>query len=89
MRAHLTIAPRTYVPTEHLNESDVSGYIDDDLPLADRRRVEAHLEACSECRATIVAVMRVAESFEPSVAAPRPMAARPHRSIPVRGWKAR
>jgi hypothetical protein len=43
----------------HLTESDLAGYLDDDLPPEERRRVEAHLASCDECRDEVVAAARL------------------------------
>lgn len=46
---------------EHLSDSDIAGYLDDDLAASDRSRVEAHMEACVACRTAMVEVMRAAD----------------------------
>jgi hypothetical protein len=43
----------------HLTESDLAGYLDDDLPPEERRRVEAHLASCDECRDEVVVAARL------------------------------
>lgn len=58
----------------HVTESDLAGYLDNDLGPADRRRVEAHLDACVECRLELVAVQRLAASYRSSMRRiPRPV----------------
>jgi hypothetical protein len=39
----------------------LSDYLDDELNQADRRQLELHLEACSDCRATLVQLKDVVE----------------------------
>ena len=46
----------------HLSERDVAGYLDRSLAAEDRARIDVHLEACSECRAELIEVMRLAPS---------------------------
>jgi len=41
--------------TDHIDEDELSSYLDRMLSDADRRRVEAHLSACDECRAEAIA----------------------------------
>ena len=48
----------------HVSESDLAGYLDNDLSPADRRRVEAHLDACAQCRLELIDVRRLAASYE-------------------------
>jgi hypothetical protein len=40
----------------HLTDNELAGFLDGDLPAEERARVEAHLEACGECRAEMVEV---------------------------------
>src|SRR6059036_1669416 len=47
----------------HLTVEDVAAYADRGLAAAERARVEAHLAACAECRAEVVAVARLSRSF--------------------------
>ena len=50
---------------DHLTESDLAGYLGQDLTPDRRQRIEAHLDGCSECRAEFVAVGHLAaESSE-------------------------
>lgn len=44
--------------SEHLN-AELSAYLDDELDAAARGRVEAHLAACAECRATLEDLQQV------------------------------
>jgi hypothetical protein len=50
---------------DHLTESELSGYLDDDLSAAEIQRVRLHVESCPECREALVDVMRAVDSFEP------------------------
>lgn len=48
----------------HVTESDLAGYLDNDLAPADRQRVESHLDACAQCRLELVEVQRLAASYQ-------------------------
>jgi len=50
----------------HLSDSDLAGLVDNRLDPADRRRVVAHLDACEECRAELVAVTGLARNVSSS-----------------------
>jgi hypothetical protein len=39
----------------HIGADELAAYLDRTLPDADRRRVEAHLSSCDECRAELIA----------------------------------
>lgn len=54
----------------HLTDSALAGYLDDDLPLAERRAVEEHLDACDDCRAEVVDVARVLDRHADAGTAP-------------------
>jgi hypothetical protein len=43
----------------HLSESDIAGYLDQDLAPDERKLVTEHLEACDTCRSEIVATARL------------------------------
>jgi len=43
----------------HLSAGDIAAYVDGDLTSSESDRVEAHLAACDECRAEVVAVQRL------------------------------
>lgn len=47
----------------HLAVADIAAYADRRLAAAERARVEAHLAACAECRAEVVAVARLSRSL--------------------------
>lgn len=49
---------------EHLGPNDLAGFLDRDLSAAERRRVEAHLDRCPECRHELAEVARVAETAQ-------------------------
>jgi hypothetical protein len=67
----------------HLTDSELAGYLDDDLSPEERRRVVQHLDACDVCRAEAVETSRVlAEDVDLEVPAP---AARDAR----RRWRVR
>lgn len=54
----------------HLTERQIAGFLDVDLPFTERRLVEAHLDACDECRAEMVEIARMiltAPPAEPTV----------------------
>jgi hypothetical protein len=62
----------------HLTDSELAGFLDGDLAPAERTRVEAHLEACDQCRAEMVAVTRISRDIpEPGTVPNTP--ARPSR----------
>jgi hypothetical protein len=54
----------------HLSESELAGFLDGDLAAAERTRVEAHLEACDQCRAEMVTVTRISRDIPEPGAAP-------------------
>jgi len=60
------------VRPEHLDESQISAFVDRDLSEAERRRIQAHIDQCSSCRAALVDVMRVVDSFGQADARPTP-----------------
>ena len=43
----------------HLSERDVAAYLDRSLDPDERLQVDAHLEGCRECRAELIAVVRL------------------------------
>jgi len=51
----------------HLDAETVAAYSDSRLDAAERVRVEAHLVACAECRAEVVAVGQLLRSYRPAV----------------------
>lgn len=69
----------------HLAESDIAGYLDQDLSPDERKRVTEHLEACDDCRSEIVATARVLGQDWSRQPAPAPeQNVRKHRHIGVR-----
>lgn len=52
--------------TAHIGEDELAAYLDRMLSEADRRRVEAHLSACDECRAEVI-TSREAVASAPSL----------------------
>jgi hypothetical protein len=47
----------------HVNTEQLSAYLDRELGLAERRQIEAHLEACSGCGARLDSMRRVLNSL--------------------------
>jgi len=47
----------------HLDEATVAGFLDGELPAAERERVAGHLEKCDECRAELREVNALAQSI--------------------------
>ena len=52
------------VRADHLSDSEISGFLDRDLSAEERSSVETHLESCRSCRAAILEVSRLAESYQ-------------------------
>ena len=50
----------------HVSEIELSALLDDDLGPAERRRVEAHLDACADCRRDLIEARRLVDSYKPS-----------------------
>ncbi len=50
----------------HISESGLSGFLDNDLRPAERRQVEAHLDACAQCLSEMLEVRRVASLLKRS-----------------------
>ena len=48
---------------DHLNESDIAGFLDGDCSRSEMSRIETHLEECAQCRRAIVDVKRIASEF--------------------------
>jgi hypothetical protein len=66
----------------HLSDTELAGYLDQDLSAGARRRIEGHLDQCDECRAELIAVTRIlAEGWDREAEPVRPV--RPVR----RGWR--
>lgn len=61
---------RSDTALSHLTESELAGYLDQDLSPAERRPVEEHLDACDLCRAELVAAVRLLNQ-EPGADVPR------------------
>ena len=57
--------------TNHLTESDIAGYLDQDLDADARRRIEAHLDRCAECRSELIETRRLANGKQSIKAVPR------------------
>ena len=71
---------------DHLNESDIAGFLDGDCTPSEHIRIEGHLEECAACRKAVVDVGRIAAAYDSSDAAspPLPKPARP--AIARRTW---
>lgn len=52
-------------PLNHLSERDIAAYLDQSLDSDERRRVDRHLDGCRECRAELIAVLRLAPAGAP------------------------
>lgn len=70
------------MPIEHLSDGDIAGYLDQHLPPEDRARVEAHLDACSQCRTALIDVQRLSDSYAPGETGATASSAR-HAPAPV------
>lgn len=70
----------------------LAGYLYDDLPAAERERVEAHLAGCDGCRAALAAMREASSALNAWVLPPaRTPARRRYREsarLPVLGWAA-
>ncbi len=73
----------------------LAGMVYDDLPVAERARVEAHLAACAACRGTLESMRGAASALDawvlpPAVARParRRYAVRRGPRLPVLAWAA-
>jgi anti-sigma factor RsiW len=44
---------------EHMNDLELSAYLDGRVPAAERERMEAHMAECAECRRQVVASRRL------------------------------
>ena len=49
---------------DHLTDSEIAGFLDRDLSTEERSSVEGHLDSCQSCRSAMLAVSRMAESYE-------------------------
>jgi len=47
----------------HLSEAQLAAYLDLEVDAGERARIEAHLEACSDCRFEVVGARRVLEAW--------------------------
>ena len=45
----------------HLRDTELAAFLDDGLTVAERRRVEAHIDICEACRAELVDISRATE----------------------------
>jgi len=51
--------PEAPLDSGHLDPNDIAAYVDGALDDAARARVDAHLAACGQCRAELIAVRRI------------------------------
>ena len=59
-------------PTEadglvHLSDAELAGYLDHDLSVDERRRVETHIDACPACRREVIAMLPITHPGESPV----------------------
>jgi hypothetical protein len=54
----------------HLTDSEIAGFLDEDLSPDERRRVAEHLDVCAQCRDEIVQVARLVSADQANRAAP-------------------
>lgn len=47
----------------HLSPSDLAGFIDRDLEPVERRRIEAHLDQCAECRSELIETRHLTDAY--------------------------
>jgi len=66
-------------PADHLTAGEIASLLDHSLTVADRGSIEAHLDACAGCRAEVLAVARLAESYGSSAGLTAPRS--PGRSV--------
>jgi anti-sigma factor RsiW len=72
------------VTTVHA-DSDLSAFLDGELPPADRARVDAHLEGCERCRARL-GELRATASLIASLPSPRPSRSLVPRVVERYNW---
>lgn len=51
---------------DHMTDSQISGYLDQDLSAAERSAVESHLDTCRPCREAVADVSRMFHSYSAS-----------------------
>jgi anti-sigma factor RsiW len=66
---------------EHLTENDLAAYLDHQSTREGRLRVEAHLDACAQCRGEVIALRRIVDDL-----AGRKAVVRPARHAVRRWW---
>jgi hypothetical protein len=71
-----TIDTDTVLP--HLTDGELVGYLDNDLPDDERRRVVEHLDACDACRSEAVETARLLGQDWNQV---------PNGQVPIRRWR--
>jgi anti-sigma factor RsiW len=55
----MTQTPQTNQSAEHLNPDRTNGFIDDELPLAERQEIEQHLAGCHVCTMRVLSAMQL------------------------------
>jgi anti-sigma factor RsiW len=69
--------------SDHLTESELAGFLDQDLPDREMARVQEHLDACHECRTELIEVGRLIDSAPDTVGTAAPPARRSRRRMPL------
>ncbi len=67
---------RRFMREHGWTQARLSDYLDDDLPPEERRRVEAHVELCPECRRVLRTLRRTLDALMSLRATP------PHEAAP-------
>jgi hypothetical protein len=67
--------------TDHLNESDIAGFLDGDCTASEHSRIERHLEECAACRRAVVDVGRIAAAYDPGHPASSRSSPRTRRAV--------
>lgn len=67
------------VRPDHLNDSEIAGFLDRDLSADERSSVESHLESCASCRSAILEVSRMADSYQTASDSSQPFPGSPRR----------
>jgi hypothetical protein len=55
-----------FMPADHLSDSEIAGFLDNDLTADQREVVLAHMEGCAECRQATADVSRMAHAYHDS-----------------------
>lgn len=57
------LAHRRFMRDHHFVQARMSEYVDQELPPAERRRVEQHVGACPQCRQLLATLKRTIEGL--------------------------